>query len=160
MLGSFPACIVCWMEKRRWRAAGRWAESWLTSFPTSWPIDTTRLHRKSSVTLTIPPGHHSFINKFIWPSLSFFILAFRSKRCCVNPTVSPDLSGTMLRYSCSLTAVDPAHLLLELLPTHHPKIFETNHNSEWTQDRGHNIIGEIESGQGGGRLSEQSRKQR
>ncbi|XP_041813080.1 cytokine receptor common subunit beta isoform X2 [Chelmon rostratus] len=49
-----------------------------------------------------------------------------SERCCVNPTVTSDLSGTVLRYSCSLTVTDPAHLLLELLPTRNAKVFEAN----------------------------------
>ncbi|XP_070837200.1 cytokine receptor common subunit beta [Chaetodon trifascialis] len=49
-----------------------------------------------------------------------------SERCCVNPTVASDLSGTVLRYSCSLTVTDPAHLLLELLPTRNAKVFEAN----------------------------------
>ncbi|KAM3598281.1 uncharacterized protein V6R79_016059 [Siganus canaliculatus] len=39
------------------------------------------------------------------------------ERCCRNLTVLPDLSGTRQRYSCLLTATDPARLLLELKPT-------------------------------------------
>ncbi|XP_035511668.1 cytokine receptor common subunit beta isoform X2 [Morone saxatilis] len=46
-----------------------------------------------------------------------------SKRCCVNPTVTSDPSRTSLKYSCSLTVTDPAHLLLELQPTRNAKIF-------------------------------------
>ncbi|XP_010734181.3 cytokine receptor common subunit beta [Larimichthys crocea] len=47
-----------------------------------------------------------------------------SKRCCENPTVTPDLSGTMLKYSCSLTVADSAHLLLDLVPTRRAKIIK------------------------------------
>uniref|UniRef100_A0A8C4DT71 Fibronectin type-III domain-containing protein n=1 Tax=Dicentrarchus labrax TaxID=13489 RepID=A0A8C4DT71_DICLA len=46
-----------------------------------------------------------------------------SERCCVNPTVTSDLSRKALKYSCSLTVADPAHLLLELQPTRNAKIF-------------------------------------
>ncbi|XP_040917904.1 cytokine receptor common subunit beta [Toxotes jaculatrix] len=46
-----------------------------------------------------------------------------SERCCVNQTVTPDPSGTVLRYSC-LTVADPAHLELELQPAHKAKTFE------------------------------------
>lgn len=46
--------------------------------------------------------------------------------CCVNSTVTPDLSGTMLKYSCSLTGTDLAHLQLEFLPARNGKIFEAN----------------------------------
>lgn len=56
MLGRFPVCIVCWMERRRWCVAGRWAESWLASSPTSCAVDTSSLHRKLSATPTIPPS--------------------------------------------------------------------------------------------------------
>ncbi|XP_070704280.1 cytokine receptor common subunit beta [Pempheris klunzingeri] len=49
-----------------------------------------------------------------------------SERCCVNPAVSADLSGTILRYSCSLTVAEPAHLQLELLPTRNAKIFQSS----------------------------------
>ncbi|XP_036945970.1 cytokine receptor common subunit beta isoform X2 [Acanthopagrus latus] len=49
-----------------------------------------------------------------------------SERCCVNPTVTPDLSGTVLKYSCSLTVADPAHQQLELRPTRNAKIFEAS----------------------------------
>ncbi|XP_078140546.1 cytokine receptor common subunit beta [Centroberyx gerrardi] len=47
-----------------------------------------------------------------------------SERCCVNSTVSADLRGPVLRYSCSLTVPDPAHLLLELKPTRNAKTFK------------------------------------
>ncbi|XP_034449580.1 cytokine receptor common subunit beta isoform X1 [Hippoglossus hippoglossus] len=47
-----------------------------------------------------------------------------SERCCMNTTVSSEGSSTALRYSCSLTSTDPAHLLLELLPTHTARTFE------------------------------------
>ncbi|KAI3360078.1 hypothetical protein L3Q82_014397 [Scortum barcoo] len=46
-----------------------------------------------------------------------------SESCCVNQTVSSDLSGAVLKYSCWLTDADPAHELLELLPTHSAKTF-------------------------------------
>ncbi|XP_070780018.1 cytokine receptor common subunit beta [Enoplosus armatus] len=52
-----------------------------------------------------------------------------SERCCVNPTVSSDPGGTVLRYSCSLylsTFADPAHLVLDLLPTRNGKIFKAS----------------------------------
>ncbi|KAM9844005.1 cytokine receptor common subunit beta [Aulostomus maculatus] len=49
--------------------------------------------------------------------------AGRSERCCVNYVVDSDPSGMVMRYSCSLTASDPAHLLLELLPTHRTRTF-------------------------------------
>lgn len=48
-----------------------------------------------------------------------------SKGCCVNQTVTRDLSGSVLRYSCSLNVTDPAHLLLELIPTRNAKTFHT-----------------------------------
>lgn len=47
-----------------------------------------------------------------------------SERCCVNPTVSSDLSRAVLRYSCSLTVADPAHLLMELQPARNAKSFK------------------------------------
>ncbi|KAK5856588.1 hypothetical protein PBY51_008172 [Eleginops maclovinus] len=46
-----------------------------------------------------------------------------SERRCVNLTVSPDLSGGLVRYSCSLTVADPAHLLVELQPSRRAKSF-------------------------------------
>uniref|UniRef100_A0A3Q3RRM5 Colony stimulating factor 2 receptor subunit beta n=1 Tax=Mastacembelus armatus TaxID=205130 RepID=A0A3Q3RRM5_9TELE len=46
--------------------------------------------------------------------------------CCVNPRVTFGLNGTVLRYSCSLNVTDPAHLLLELIPTHHMKTFNSH----------------------------------
>ncbi|XP_054463393.1 cytokine receptor common subunit beta isoform X2 [Anoplopoma fimbria] len=49
-----------------------------------------------------------------------------SERCCVNPTVSYDLGRAVLRYSCSLTVADPAHMLLELLPAHTAKSFKVD----------------------------------
>uniref|UniRef100_A0A667Y8H3 Fibronectin type-III domain-containing protein n=1 Tax=Myripristis murdjan TaxID=586833 RepID=A0A667Y8H3_9TELE len=42
---------------------------------------------------------------------------------CANSTVSADSRETMLRYSCSLTVPDPAHVLLELQPTRKAKTF-------------------------------------
>ncbi|KAM9346040.1 cytokine receptor common subunit beta [Symphorus nematophorus] len=47
-----------------------------------------------------------------------------SERCFVNQI--SDLSGTVLKYSCSLTVPDPAHLLLELLPIRNAKVFESS----------------------------------
>ncbi|XP_040010489.1 cytokine receptor common subunit beta [Xiphias gladius] len=47
-----------------------------------------------------------------------------TKRYCSNPIVRSDTSGTVLRYSCSLTVTDPAHLLLELLPKRNVKTFK------------------------------------
>lgn len=67
----------------------------------------------------------------------FLIPASRSERCCANPTVSSDLRGTVLRYSCSLTVADPAHLLLELQPTHNAKTFDAHRHSEQTRNRVH-----------------------
>lgn len=96
-----------------------------------------------------PVTNHSFI----WPFLSsplLLIAAFRSKRCCVNQTVSSDLSGAVLRYSCSLTDADPAHQLLELLPRRNAKTFRASQHSEWTRDRGRSIVGETEWRWGGG----------
>ncbi|XP_069557520.1 LOW QUALITY PROTEIN: cytokine receptor common subunit beta [Brachyistius frenatus] len=49
-----------------------------------------------------------------------------SETCCVNPTVSSDLSETVLTYSCSLTVTDPQRLLLDLRPTHNAKTFKAN----------------------------------
>ncbi|KAG8007156.1 Cytokine receptor common subunit beta [Nibea albiflora] len=54
-----------------------------------------------------------------------------SERCCENSAVTPDLSGTMLKYSCSLTVADPAHLLLELVPTRSAKIIKPYQHSEY-----------------------------
>ncbi|XP_073350623.1 cytokine receptor common subunit beta [Pagrus major] len=51
-----------------------------------------------------------------------------SERCCVNPTVTPDLSGTVLKYSCSLAVADPTHQQLELQPTRNAKIFKAPKN--------------------------------
>lgn len=50
----------------------------------------------------------------------------QSEGCCVNPTVTSDLSGTVLRYSCSLTVADPAHLMVELLPPLNGKSFKVH----------------------------------
>ncbi|XP_026209475.1 cytokine receptor common subunit beta isoform X2 [Anabas testudineus] len=44
--------------------------------------------------------------------------------CCVNPTVTSDLRGTVLTYSCSVNVTDPAHLKLELQPKHISKTFD------------------------------------
>ncbi|XP_042361757.1 cytokine receptor common subunit beta isoform X2 [Plectropomus leopardus] len=49
-----------------------------------------------------------------------------SERCCVNPTVSSDLSRAVLRYSCSLTVADPAHLLIHFLPARNAKSFKAD----------------------------------
>ncbi|XP_062294895.1 cytokine receptor common subunit beta [Scomber scombrus] len=49
-----------------------------------------------------------------------------SVRCCNNTKITPDLSRSVLRYSCSLNVTDPAHLLLELKPTHSAKSFSTS----------------------------------
>lgn len=55
----------------------------------------------------------------------------RPKSCCTTPTVTADQS-TSVKYSCSLSAHDPAQLLLELLPTHMAKTFKAHQHSEWT----------------------------
>ncbi|KAM6965943.1 cytokine receptor common subunit beta [Tautogolabrus adspersus] len=47
-------------------------------------------------------------------------------RCCVNPTVTDDHNGMLLKFSCRLTVTEPEHLLLELQPTRNAKIFEAN----------------------------------
>ncbi|XP_024920515.1 cytokine receptor common subunit beta isoform X2 [Cynoglossus semilaevis] len=47
------------------------------------------------------------------------------KSCCTTPTVTADQS-TSVKYSCSLSAHDPAQLLLELLPTHMAKTFKAH----------------------------------
>ncbi|KAM4531488.1 cytokine receptor common subunit beta [Odontesthes bonariensis] len=47
-----------------------------------------------------------------------------SERCCLNPTVSLGLTGTVVRYSCALTVEHPEDLQLELLPTHSAKTFK------------------------------------
>ncbi|XP_071330328.1 cytokine receptor common subunit beta isoform X2 [Trachinotus anak] len=47
-----------------------------------------------------------------------------SERCCMKPTVSSGPNGTVLKYNCSLTVADPAHLLLELQPVHNAKTFK------------------------------------
>uniref|UniRef100_A0A8C9Y2D9 Fibronectin type-III domain-containing protein n=1 Tax=Sander lucioperca TaxID=283035 RepID=A0A8C9Y2D9_SANLU len=49
-----------------------------------------------------------------------------SKRCCGNPKISSDLSRAVMRYSCSLTDIEPSHLLLELLPAHNAKSFKAD----------------------------------
>ncbi|XP_032393924.1 cytokine receptor common subunit beta isoform X1 [Etheostoma spectabile] len=49
-----------------------------------------------------------------------------SKICCGNPKVSPDLSRAVMRYSCSLTAAEHSHLLLELLPARNAKSFNAD----------------------------------
>ncbi|XP_029014393.1 cytokine receptor common subunit beta [Betta splendens] len=61
--------------------------------------------------------------------IMFYELTWRQDRSasperrCVNPTVRSDPRGAVLRFSCSLTAADPAHLLLELQPRHSAKTF-------------------------------------
>uniref|UniRef100_A0A3Q2Z3D5 Cytokine receptor common subunit beta-like n=1 Tax=Hippocampus comes TaxID=109280 RepID=A0A3Q2Z3D5_HIPCM len=49
-----------------------------------------------------------------------------SKICCMHPTVTFDRSRALVRYSCSLFAAKPAHLLLELRPTRSAKTFRAN----------------------------------
>ncbi|XP_049416658.1 cytokine receptor common subunit beta [Epinephelus fuscoguttatus] len=49
-----------------------------------------------------------------------------SEGCCVNQTVSLDLSRAVVRYSCSLTVADPAHLLVELQPARNAKSFKAD----------------------------------
>ncbi|KAF7656233.1 hypothetical protein LDENG_00044760 [Lucifuga dentata] len=48
------------------------------------------------------------------------------ERCCFNPTVTFDLRGAVLRYSCSLNVADPALLQLQLQPTHNTKTFKAH----------------------------------
>lgn len=50
------------------------------------------------------------------------------KRCCLNQTVTSDLTRMMLRYSCMLSVTDPEHLQLNLQPTHSAKIFKLYQN--------------------------------
>lgn len=56
MLGRLPDCIVFWLRKERWSAAGRSAQRWLTSLATSWPADATRARRESRATSESGPG--------------------------------------------------------------------------------------------------------
>uniref|UniRef100_A0A4W6D309 Fibronectin type-III domain-containing protein n=1 Tax=Lates calcarifer TaxID=8187 RepID=A0A4W6D309_LATCA len=49
-----------------------------------------------------------------------------SESCCMNPTVSRDPSGMVLKYSCSLIVADPAHLLLKLQPKQNAKTFRVH----------------------------------
>ncbi|XP_068192693.1 cytokine receptor common subunit beta isoform X2 [Antennarius striatus] len=48
------------------------------------------------------------------------------KRCCVSPTETSDPSSSLVKYSCSLTASDPALLQLELVPTRNSKVFKAH----------------------------------
>nr|XP_046271217.1 cytokine receptor common subunit beta isoform X2 [Scatophagus argus] len=50
----------------------------------------------------------------------------QSQRCCANPTVTYGHNRKVLKYSCTLTVTDPAHLLVELQPTHNAKIFKAS----------------------------------
>lgn len=153
MLGSFPFCIVCWMERRRWYVAGRWTVSWLISLPTSWPVPI-RMDRKSScvrvfvcvleVMFTCMWRCKAVLDNTIWlklknlavhlfSHLTISLLLIPASRCCNNTKITPDLSRSVLRYSCSLNVTDPAlDLQLELKPTRSAKSFSTSQHSEWT----------------------------
>ncbi|XP_008298714.1 cytokine receptor common subunit beta [Stegastes partitus] len=48
------------------------------------------------------------------------------ERCCKSPTVSPDHSGAVLTYSCSLAVAGTEHLLLDLQPTVNAKTFKAH----------------------------------
>ncbi|KAM6905365.1 cytokine receptor common subunit beta [Xenentodon cancila] len=48
------------------------------------------------------------------------------ERCCLNPKVMSDLSGAVVKYSCSLITSNPEHLQVDLLLTHNMKTFKVH----------------------------------
>ncbi|TNN46815.1 hypothetical protein EYF80_042965 [Liparis tanakae] len=73
-------------------------------------------------------------------------LAYRhhqSERYCADSTVTSDLGGAVLRYSCTMAAADPARLVVRLLPQRSAKRFKADKHSEWTRE------GEVERWRGG-----------
>lgn len=68
--GSFPGCIVFWREKKKCCAAGRWAQIWRPSSPTSFVVDKSRPIGTLTVTEVIP--HDWCRRKRRQPSVTLF----------------------------------------------------------------------------------------
>lgn len=133
--GRFPLCTAFWMQKTKWRVAGRWAGSWLISSPTSWPVDKTWLLSKANrvwCNMFWTENTHWLSN--FWSTANFDPLRF--KQCCTDPVVRSDPALTEVNYSCSLTEVDLEHLHLRLLPMHNTKTFIAYKHSEYKEVRG------------------------
>lgn len=72
ILLMFLLWTVFWMERSMWHVAGRWAQSWLTSLPTSWPASPNTRHSKLIGTLMFVLGF-DLMNVFVhWLCSSSF----------------------------------------------------------------------------------------